>query len=88
MLYTLGHKESYERYFKEQGCPQKRGCGSLEDGSFCEGGTVWRTKEDAAKHLADDFALYGVIADWEKDTYDAPSGFRALLVSSLLVKLE
>lgn len=87
MLYTLGHKESYEQYFKEQGCPQKRGC-MYEDGLFCEGGTVWKTKEGAAKHLIDGFAIYGVMADWEKDTHDAPSGHRALLVSRPLVRLE
>ena len=87
MIYTVGHRESYEQYFREQECPQKLGCCQWNGESY-EGGTVWETREEAIKHLTPGFAVYGVMADWEKETYNAPSGYRALLVTAPLVRLE
>ena len=67
MIFTLGHTESYERYFREQGTPKKLG----RNKSY-EGGTVWETQAEAQKYVniccPDGYSVYGVEADWDKDT--------------------
>lgn len=70
MIYTVGHKASYDRYLREQG-PQcyKRG----PRGDY-PGGSVWRTVEEAEHHAPEGYAVYGVIADWELDTTPSSRG--------------
>jgi hypothetical protein len=84
MIFTLGHTESYERYFVEQGTPQKMGS---EDPTRVPG-SVWRTREEAEEVRPQGYSVYGVLADWETGTVPVPiSTHRNLLVSSDLVKL-
>ena len=84
MIYTIGHTESYHRYFEEQGTPSKKG--RTEDYS---GGSVWKTIEDAEKHCPKGYSVFGMIADWDKDTEPSKDGdWNDLLIDADLVKLE
>jgi len=63
MIYTLGLTESYERYFREDAEPRK-----------AVGGSVWRTEAEVEAYKRhrpswlNDYSIYGVEADWERDT--------------------
>ena len=84
MIYTIGHEESYTRYFHEQGRPLK--LGRKED---CPGGSVWKTEEEARKHCLDGYQVYGVMADWEADTEPSQEGdWHDLLINAELVQLD
>lgn len=83
MFYTLGHKESYEQYFREQSAPFKMG---RKD--EYPGGSVWLTKEEAEKHCPSDYAVYGVLADWDNDTILTEDGdWHDLLIDAPLCKI-
>jgi hypothetical protein len=85
MIYTIGHRPSYEQGLTEM--PNIRKLGRREG---YPGGSVWKTYEEAFEHAktAPDYAVYGVLADWEKDT--APSGapWHDLLFDRQIVKLK
>lgn len=88
MIYTLGHKKNYELYFAEQGTPQK--LGRTED---YQGGSVWQHRHEAETECLrhPGYAVYGVLADWEKDTaksWSEGATWRDLLTTSNLVKLS
>lgn len=84
MIYTIGHRESYEQYFSEEENPQKLG---REIGYV--GGSVWRTKEDAEKFCPPDYSVYGVNADWCSQTTQSLDGdWHDLLITSNLIKLD
>ena len=90
MIYTIGHKKSYERYFHEQGTPEKMGR-KYNDSGRCtySGGSVWKTKEEAQKYCHAKYSVYGVEADWEKDTEKSETGkWHDLLKTSPLVKIN
>ena len=92
MIYTVGRTEAYEKNFEEQDQPQKLGKGLDLDGHPYEGGSVWKTPEEAQNYLDAngliDFSVYGVLADWERDTEEnATYSYRNLLVTSNLIKL-
>lgn len=87
MIYTLGRKSVYDIHIEHN--PQAMKIGRTED---YPGGSVWRTPEEARQYLADknldDFDVYGVEADWEKDTEPAKDGpFHDLLGDARLVRL-
>ena len=83
MIYTVGNTKDYTRYFLEQGTPKKKG----KTPSFV-GGSVWPTKEEAQKFCPIDFSVYGVNADWEKDTEPDITGlWNNLLIDAELVQL-
>lgn len=85
MIYTIGHEDSYESYFRDYETPKK-----------AEGGSVWRTREAAeACTRKDEYALraykvYGVVAIWRYDTELDPDGdgWDRLLRAMPLVKLD
>jgi len=84
MIFTIGKTEYYERYFREQDCPRK--LGKTND---YEGGSVWKTREEAQKFCPEGYSVYGVEADWGKDTEPNENGdYHNLLVTSPLVRLE
>jgi hypothetical protein len=86
MIYTVGHKESYEKYFKEDKDPQKLGSEDLEG---YIGGSVWLTKDDAKNNCPPEYNVYGVEADWDKDTtLNEGESHRNLRVTSSLVQLN
>lgn len=84
MIFTVGHEESYERYFEEQeNLPRK--LGRTED---YVGGSVWKTVQEAQKYCPKDYKVYGVLADWENDTVPSKEGpWHDLLVTSPLVRV-
>jgi hypothetical protein len=84
MIYTIGHAESYERYFREQGNPSKLGREKDYDG-----GSVWKTFEDAKPYATEGYSVYGVLANWDTDTVptEADGDWHDLLVTSPLVRL-
>ena len=84
MIYTIGHQKSYELYFEEQGTPRK--LGRTKDYG---GGSCWQTKDEAQKHCPEGYSVYGVMADWDRDTEPNREGgsWHDLLVTSDLVKL-
>ena len=93
MIYTIGHTESYHRYFREQRTPKKLGrC--IDEGKIYIGGTVWETEAEARRYCPKNYSVFGVIAKWGKDTYfvnnqeDYPGSAHALLVTSSLVRLD
>lgn len=68
MIYTIGAKHAYSRYFRKFGYPQKP-----------KGSPVWQTPEEARKHADEAFAfsriiygVYAVKASWEDDTDIVP----------------
>ncbi len=72
MIYTVGLIEKYEPAL-DRGGVTKRGPHRRADGFDDPGGWVWRTAEDARAYLAargslDSRRVYGVMADWERDT--------------------
>lgn len=83
MIYTVGKTEVYEDYMAKDKNPEK-----------AKGGSVWRTRDDARGYLLESkqdktFSVYGVEADWEKDTEPTLEGkWRALTRKARLVKLE
>ncbi len=83
MIYTIGHKKSYEQYFEEDALPKKKG----KDVDY-EGGSVFLTIEAATKYCPENYDIYGVDADWEKDTENIGEEYNALLVDSKLIKLN
>lgn len=82
MLYTLGIKSIYERYLDESPDPIKGA-----------GGFVWLMREDVEhiiSHSTDstDWGVYGVEADWDRDTAPVVDGINRELVRSVkLVRL-
>lgn len=92
MIYTIGKKSFYENYIDTDANPKKLGrldpdvflC-SGED--YYEGGSVWQTKEEAEQHTQEGYEVYGVIADWKKDTTPSEESHHCLLNSSRLIKI-
>ena len=76
MIYTLGWKSSYDLYIKNDSNAAK-----------AIGGSVWRYKKDAKKHLGWGFEIYGVKAKWRIDTKDTGEGWDELLIEGKLIKL-
>ena len=62
MIYTVGRRDVYEGALAMDPKLKK-----------LKGGSVWKTKEDAQQYLQDTrqdktFLVYGIEADWDKDT--------------------
>jgi len=87
MIYTVGYTENYLKCFKEQGFLKKMG----KNESYA-GGSVWKTREEAEKYCEENcdkgYSVFGVIADWDKDTEPSSSkDYNNLLRDSELVIL-
>jgi hypothetical protein len=83
IVYTVGITEIYEAYISKDPVPEK-----------AAGGSVWETREKAQTYLercglTEEFRVYGVVADWEKDT-TAREGqeWNNLIADSLLIRLD
>jgi len=86
MIYTVGHTESYLKYFQEQEHPKKKG----RDGSY-RGGSVWKTYQEAKCYAPVDsgYSVFGVLADWDFDTEESPEGdWQNLIINAELVRLD
>ena len=74
MIYCVGLRLKYERAFAAADPVVKLGRGTGSDGRPYPGGWVWRTVADAKRFLATQgldatHDIYGVLADWERDTH-------------------
>jgi hypothetical protein len=86
VIYTVGHKESYDRYFQELSRPFKAG-GNIENGE--PGGSVWETEEEARKYCNEGCQVYGVLANWDQDTVQSKDGdWHDLLIDAELIILD
>ena len=91
MIYTVGNKKAYFRSLLKNGkvikSGRKRGYA---------GGCVFRTREDAKRHIDElelqgykDYMVFGLLADWEKDTRPNPQHWwHDLLVDAEVIVLE
>lgn len=93
MIYTVGHKESYELGMLELG-ERFRKLGACEiNGEPYEGGIAFLTKEEAFDYLKEhslvDYDVYGLEANWETDTKQLPNEtFHRLINSSRIVHAD
>ena len=81
MIYTLGIKKNYELYLHQFDMLKKD-----------VGGTVWKTFEDVKQYVEkfnlNEYSIYGVLADWNKDAKIVQNeSYRELNKQRLLVKL-
>jgi len=90
MIYTYGRKKSYEQYFKQckkAGGPLlKTGKDEWKEPPYA-GGIVFKTEEEARANCPEFFEVYGVLADWESQTYFCSLLHQALKVDAELVRL-
>jgi len=86
MLYTLGNKKVYDKYIEMD-----------SEAAKAVGGSVWKTKKDIEKYLEKfpnpGFDVYGVKANWERDTkFDSIHGtsvnWNELTKKAKLIKLR
>lgn len=88
MIFTIGHRETYLVNLKKPGFKK---LGRCED---YRGGYAFLTRADAQERINEaygneDYAIYGLVADWERDTVPAYNGWwHYLLVDSKIVNLE
>lgn len=96
MIYTVGHKESYEKYFETCENPQKAIGGSVWQNWKS---AWWYTRSSQSLYIREydcyvralvpnDFAVYGVWADWKWHTIDNGNGWNDLLIDADLVKIR
>jgi len=90
MIYTVGHKENYLKYYKEHGQVTKRG----KDETY-NGGIAFLTEEDAyrwirEKHFENKFAVFEMDADWDIDTIagDEPWWHYLLNDASIIIRMD
>jgi hypothetical protein len=83
MIYTIGHYRNYEKMLVD-----------IPNLKKAIGGSVWKTHYDALRYLTlceiQDFEIYGVEADWEKDTQtdlSSDNQWHELLVEAKIIKL-
>jgi len=95
MLYTIGHKASYDEYLATDKTPMKMGKrGALRGGAPYLGGAVFLTKAEAEAFIKntprhnDDFAVYG-LATTAENTWQVPDEpYRRLIHDARIVKAE
>ena len=92
MIYCIGRRDRYEAGLDREGPFLKVGRG-LRKGVWQDGGTVWRTEEDARAFIerngiGETRDVYGVLADWDSDTIQLGNEpYRRLLKTSGIVRL-
>jgi hypothetical protein len=92
VIYTVGLIDKYERQIDE-GTAIKLGSGVDEFGRAYPGGWVWPTAEAAyaylvARNSTHNRRVYGVMAEWERDTaVVAGQPTRCLTRNALVVRL-
>ena len=91
MIYTVGLTHKYERELA-RGPFNKIGRHRQPDGEIYPGGWVWQSPAEAKAYLVarkstSIRSVYGVDADWERDTV-AGESFHHLLRDALVVRLD
>jgi len=85
LIYCHGDTENYEQYFKER-IPRKMG-----RNENYQGGSVYKTFKLAKKECPKGYSIYGVKANWDKDTIksiDVGVNYHDLLRGADLVRLN
>lgn len=84
MIYCVYNNDSYK---EDLSCGLKPKIKGRRDGD--PGGSVWKTYEEALDFAWDEFSVFGVLADWERDTVPDVRGFwNCLLVDAVIVRLD
>jgi hypothetical protein len=85
VIFTIGRKLAYEAALDDPAVEKPLKMGKSDD---YVGGSVWKTPEGARKNCPPGFIVYGVLADWEKDTAPSKEGnWHDLLKDSEFVRL-
>jgi len=88
MIFTIGHTQSYQLYF-EKSKLNGESCNKLGRTKDYVGGSVWKTFEEATMACSENYSVYGVEADWDRETVRSEDGdWNDLLVSSRLIDLN
>jgi len=88
MIYTVGLRAGYDEALITQPVVTKKGrCPGYP------GGSVWEDRELAESYLLgrglSEFAVYGVLADWEAETTRSDAGdWNDLLIDAQIVRLD
>jgi len=82
LLYTIGYRPHYEKLLS------KGKVNKLGRRPDYPGGSVWRTFKEALAHCDKDHGVYGVDADWEKDTAPSLNDWNDLLYDRPIVKVS
>jgi hypothetical protein len=96
MIYCFGKRNTYEAKLNQPQAHMKLGRGSTDaDGNTLPGGVVFQFRQEAENFLSRmgrqgrERAVYGVEADWVKDTYHVDGeSFNRLLRDARIVKLD
>ena len=89
MIYTVGHSSSYRDNLADPNVSHLKLGRGVVDGEYYPGGWVWETKEEAQKHCVEGFEVFGIDADWEKDTEVSKGGdWHDLLVDAKFFALS
>jgi len=103
VIYTIGNTDSYLKALADDPELKKIGKREQLLPQFPDGypgGTVWQTREEAQAYIDDalqhekpnwnpaKFSVFGIEADWEKDTYASEENKRSLLRDAKIVKLD
>lgn len=88
MVYTIGNTDNYRKGLSKYGVISKKG----KDDNY-QGGSVWRTPEEAVQFLLHSpnrigrYSVFEVDANFDKDTTVNESGlFNDLLVTSTITR--
>lgn len=93
MIFTMGHKESYDSGIAMHGAAFLK-LGKTDDykGAPYPGGAAFKTYADAQAYASayhPTWAVYGVLADWDKDTEQLPGEpYRRLLRTAQIVHAD
>lgn len=103
MIFTIGNTDSYLKALADDPELKKIGKRDQLLPQFPHGypgGTVWRTQEEAQAYIdaalhrdhpdwdPAKFSVFGLEADWERDTYTPEDGKRSLLRDAKIIKLD
>ncbi len=84
LLFTVGRTQSYERFLGAPFGPPKD---MPQQPRKDDGGSVWRTYEEAAWNAKPDQSVYGVLADWYRETEPTGHSWNALLIAAPLIRV-
>lgn len=79
MIYTIGNKTSYDAALADESQTPVLKVGVRDD---YPGGIVFRTEKEARENCLEGYDVYGLEADWDRDTYwsTCDGGYRALRI--------
>lgn len=98
MIYTIGHRENYLKEMSRRAAnylnPMTKTGRGFWGGEYYHGGYAFKTIEDAQRRINEahkdaGYAVFGIDADWERDTVRADDGWWHLLLKhAVVLKLD